>query len=117
MLEKAARRVAEMRLDNVRLCWGDAVDLTFADDSFDAVVSSFALAHVGLKERPQALSEMFRVLRPEGRLGLNQASGEQFPGFSTGAQIRDWLGAAGFTEVCIADYDDVYRIVTAKRPD
>ncbi len=117
MLEKAARRVAETRLDNVRLCWGDAVNLTFADDSFDAVVSSFTLAHVGPKERPQALSEMFRVLRPGGRLGLNQAAGELFPGFSTEAQIRDWLGAAGFQKVRIADYDDVYRIVTAKRPD
>lgn len=115
MLEKAARKLADLRLVNVRLCWGDAKQLAFEDDSFDAVVSSFALAHLGPAERPGVLAEMGRVLRPGGSLGLNQAQGEVFTGFSTRAQLHQWLPPAGFVDIKTQDYDDVYRIVTATK--
>jgi demethylmenaquinone methyltransferase/2-methoxy-6-polyprenyl-1,4-benzoquinol methylase len=45
---------------------GDAERLPFGDDEFDAVTISFGLRNV---EHPQAaLSEMYRVLKPGGRL-------------------------------------------------
>jgi len=46
----------------------DAHDLPFADASFDAVVSNFAIMHFSRPER--AIAEFARVLRPGGRLAL-----------------------------------------------
>jgi ubiquinone/menaquinone biosynthesis C-methylase UbiE len=42
--------------------------LPHADDTFDVVMSSLALHHIEPEQRPAALSEMRRVLRPDGRL-------------------------------------------------
>jgi SAM-dependent methyltransferase len=47
---------------------GDATSLPFADESFDVVVSQFALMY--FPDRTAALKEMVRVLRPGGRLGI-----------------------------------------------
>lgn len=60
--------IAEGRRRNPRIEFveGDAEKLPFDDDSFDAVTISFGLRNV---EHPKvALSEMYRVLRPGGRL-------------------------------------------------
>lgn len=45
---------------------GDAVGLPFGDDSFDATTISFGLRNVA--DTTQALKEMHRVTRPNGRL-------------------------------------------------
>ena len=45
-------------------------DLPFPDDHFDVVLSCQALHHVPRHAKLQALSEMQRVLRPDGRLLL-----------------------------------------------
>lgn len=37
-----------------------------ADNSFDAVLSSFAFHHIPHRHKPKAVIEMFRVLRPSG---------------------------------------------------
>jgi SAM-dependent methyltransferase len=47
---------------------GDAETLSFAEDSFDAVVMNFGLLHLGRPE--QALAEIYRVLSSGGRVGL-----------------------------------------------
>ncbi|MFI9845463.1 class I SAM-dependent methyltransferase [Nonomuraea sp. NPDC051941] len=47
---------------------GEGQDLPFPDGSFDLVVSSFAVHHIPAGARPEALRQMFRVLRPGGRL-------------------------------------------------
>ena len=47
---------------------GDALDLPFADSTFDTVVCTFALCEV--RDLPAALTEAARVLRPGGRLLL-----------------------------------------------
>ena len=45
-----------------------AEDLSFENQSFDAVVSSLFFHHVPLDLKETALSEAFRILRPGGRL-------------------------------------------------
>jgi SAM-dependent methyltransferase len=47
---------------------GDATNLPFADQSFNVVVSQFALMY--FPDRTTALKEMVRVLRPGGRLAI-----------------------------------------------
>ncbi|BDG35560.1 class I SAM-dependent methyltransferase [Saccharococcus caldoxylosilyticus] len=51
---------------------GDARELPFADERFDAVVSNFVIHNIkGAKGREQAVREMWRVFRPNGRLVTN----------------------------------------------
>ena len=55
---------------NVRSCLvrAQAPELPFLDDSFDAVLSSFVITHFNKYE--PALTDMVRVIRPGGRLGV-----------------------------------------------
>lgn len=56
-------------LENVRQA--DICDLPFANDSFDAVISSSVIYHEWVANVGTAMQEMFRVLRPGGLLILN----------------------------------------------
>jgi ubiquinone/menaquinone biosynthesis C-methylase UbiE len=47
---------------------GTAQDLPFGDGAFDLVASSMAIHHIPVAARAEALQEMYRVLRPGGRL-------------------------------------------------
>ncbi len=67
MLALARRRADELGLA-ADLRQGDARALSFADDSVDTVVCTFALC--GISDERAALAEMVRVLRPSGLLLL-----------------------------------------------
>lgn len=45
---------------------GNATDLPFEDGAFDHVFSSLMFHHLGRGDKRRALSEIFRVLRPQG---------------------------------------------------
>ncbi len=64
MLEHARRRSP----GNCSYEVGEGQALPFPDVSFDIVVSSFAVHHMPRSARGAAVREMFRVLRPGGRL-------------------------------------------------
>lgn len=67
MLENGRIRAEASELES-RLDWivGDAMQLPFADNSFDVYTISFGIRNV--TRIPDALSEAYRVLRPGGRL-------------------------------------------------
>lgn len=74
MLAIAKKKAANLELDQktvfIRM---DAEELTFEDKSFDVVVSLFALLH--FPDPLVALKEIYRVMRPGGRLILAIGSG------------------------------------------
>ena len=63
MLERARRKA-----DDITWVAGDVLELPFAAASFDAATIGFGLRNV--EDRPQALRELRRVLRPGGRLAI-----------------------------------------------
>jgi len=69
MLRKAQERVSEYGLKNVEGLWVmDAENLTFPDNSFDAVVAQYVVTTV---PHPEAtLDEFARVLKPGGEIIL-----------------------------------------------
>jgi SAM-dependent methyltransferase len=56
-------------LDNVRL--GSITDIPYPDESFDIAVSCDVVTDAGTDNEATALRELFRVLKPGGRLFLN----------------------------------------------
>ena len=74
MLEVGRRRRPDMTF--VR---ADVTDLPFEDDSFDAVTMSYGLRNVA--DYPRALSELYRVTKPGGRIVVLEFSTPTFAPF------------------------------------
>jgi ubiquinone/menaquinone biosynthesis C-methylase UbiE len=92
MRAQARRRIEAAGIgDRVELIDGSALDLPFADESFDLLVNGYMLDLLPRAEIPRALSEFKRVLRPGGRLVLsNMTKGER-----RRERIWDWLYSRG----------------------
>jgi len=69
MIDLARTRATRLGLTNISFQEGDAEGLPFADESFDAVLCHLGLIH--FTDRIKALSEMRRVLKPEGRVAIS----------------------------------------------
>jgi ubiquinone/menaquinone biosynthesis C-methylase UbiE len=89
-LERARRKT-----DAVRLEQGYAERLPYADGEFDRVLSSMMLHHINDDAKPAAAAEIFRVLRPGGRLHLVDIGGEVADGGLAARLIRRNPHAAG----------------------
>jgi demethylmenaquinone methyltransferase/2-methoxy-6-polyprenyl-1,4-benzoquinol methylase len=73
MLDIAASKLRKAGLDErIELVTGDAEQLPFADASFDGVTIAFGIRNV--PDRPRALAEMARVLKPGGRVAVLELS-------------------------------------------
>jgi len=91
MLAQARRRIEEAA-PSVELLKASALELPFADDSFDLLVNAYMLDLLRRDGIPRALAEFKRVLRPGGRLVLsNMTKGER-----RRQRIWDWAYARGF---------------------
>jgi ubiquinone/menaquinone biosynthesis C-methylase UbiE len=83
-LDHTLGRAAERGLTNVVPTLGDATSLPYDDESVDAVVLTAVLGEI--PDRPAAMREIARVLKPGGRLVVGELFGD--PHFTT-------LGALG----------------------
>ncbi|NIP77994.1 MAG: methyltransferase domain-containing protein [Gemmatimonadetes bacterium] len=118
-----ARAVAGGGPGGPRFLLRDWLDNGLPGEAFDAVLAIECLAHMA--DKPAALAEAFRVLRPGGRLvaclwlaGEAPADREvrhllrpiceegRLPGLPTAAEYRRWAGAAGFRSVVVRDESD-----------
>jgi SAM-dependent methyltransferase len=92
MLDHTMERAHERGIANVFPTRGDARQLPYEDDSFDAALLTAVLGEV--PDQDAALRELRRVLKPEGRLIVGELVGD--PHFVTEGSLRDRGSAAGF---------------------
>jgi ubiquinone/menaquinone biosynthesis C-methylase UbiE len=112
ILEIARAKSAKLGLD-IRFSEGMSYTMPYPDASFEVLVTSLMLHHLDKKAKQETAGEMFRVLKPGGRLfGIDFAEMRGAPGralkpfvrrFERVAENLDGLlpvmfGAAGFGE-------------------
>jgi demethylmenaquinone methyltransferase/2-methoxy-6-polyprenyl-1,4-benzoquinol methylase len=71
--------VAAEKAETIPFVEGDAMNLGFADNAFDAVTIAFGLRN--LSNFADGLSELHRILRPGGKLAVLEFSAPIVPGF------------------------------------
>jgi len=91
MLDHTMRRAGEAGLTNVVPRQGDARELPYDDDTFDAALIVTVLGEIPDQER--ALAELGRVLKPGGRLVVGELFGD--PHMVTEGALRDRGARAG----------------------
>jgi ubiquinone/menaquinone biosynthesis C-methylase UbiE len=83
---RRAQRKAD-RLTGIRFEHGYAQRLPYPDGEFDRVLSSMMLHHLDEEAKPAAAAEIFRVLRPGGRLHLVDMGGDMTAHDGLGARL------------------------------
>lgn len=115
MLDLARRNAAEAGVTNVELLRGEIEDVPLPGGSVDVVISNCV---INLStDKPAVFAEMFRVLRPGGRVGVSDVVSEDrltpadraergdhvgcIAGALSVSEYEDGLRAAGFDDVSI----------------
>jgi SAM-dependent methyltransferase len=117
MLARARRNAAEGDYDNVEFRLGEIEHLPVADGSVDAVISNCVVNLV--PDKAQVFREVFRVLRPAGRLSVSDVvllgevplvirdSVDAYVACLSGAILRDdylrMIAEAGFDDVTVTE--------------
>jgi ubiquinone/menaquinone biosynthesis C-methylase UbiE len=87
-VDTAFERTAERATRWLTPVEASATALPFEDESFDAVLSCEMVEHLPAGDRTKALTEMFRVLRPGGRMVVT------FPADEAARKLDSWLNRA-----------------------
>lgn len=107
-----ANAKAEGVADRVKIETADAVSLPFNDASFDVVASSLCVHNLPAEEdRAKAIAEMFRVLKPGGRVAIY----DLFRTSEYAAALRK-LGASEVEEIPLRYGLMPGRLIKARRP-
>ena len=73
MLDLADKKIRAQNLQKeIQLKQGDAMHLPYPDQSFDIVTIGFGLRNV--PDADQVLKEIYRVLKPDGKVGILETS-------------------------------------------
>ena len=81
MLDLARRKAAERGTESVRFEFGDALALSYDDETFDAVTVGFGVRN--LADLDRGIGELTRVLKPGGRLVILEITNPRRPPLST----------------------------------
>lgn len=85
MLKIGQSKVGQSGLENVELLAGDAMNLTFLDNSFDVVTIGFGLRNV--PDANAVLKEIYRVLKPGGQIVCLEAYKVETPVIRLGWKV------------------------------
>ena len=115
MLDLARANAAKAEATNVEFLKGTMEDIPLPDESVDVVISNCVI-NLSV-DKPRVLTEMFRVLKPGGRIGVSDVVAEDhltpaeraargsYVGCISGALSRteylDGLAVAGFVDVTV----------------
>jgi ubiquinone/menaquinone biosynthesis C-methylase UbiE len=77
MLYYASSRARVEKIDNLLLIHGNAFDLPFTDNEFDAVICGATIHHFSISDLLRVIKEVRRVLKPGGRF--------------MAASLRNWI--------------------------
>jgi ubiquinone/menaquinone biosynthesis C-methylase UbiE len=121
MIERSQRKAAQANADVV-FQLGSIENIPFPDNYFDVVMCSFMIFHMSEKVRCNGIAEIYRVLKPNGRLlvldlglpaqGLSRAIAERILGFMLKHDLKELLPvmeSCGFSKVQISKAK--YRIL------
>lgn len=92
MVDHTVQRARERGIDGITATRGDAQELPYPDDDFDAVYMVSTVGEIPDQER--ALDEIRRVLRPGGRLVFGESIAD--PDMVRFGTLRDRCEATGF---------------------
>jgi len=98
MLELARRNATEAGVENVEFVKGYLEDLPLPDASVDVVISNCVINLSG--DKPRALAEAARVLRPGGRFAVSDVIADPDMDDATRSDMAAWTGctAGALTE-------------------
>jgi ubiquinone/menaquinone biosynthesis C-methylase UbiE len=91
MLDHTLRRAASEGIQNISAALGDAREMPYADDSFDAAYLVTVLGEI--PDQTAALRELRRVVKPGGRIVVGELFGD--PHMVTHRALRDRAVEAG----------------------